>query len=215
MSTEYPPNVCRISAECLLIYLPNVFEYLTTMSDTSYFNQISAECLLNILQLCQTVRMSNDYPPNVCRISTECLSNICQMSEVETSWSYSQMWLPDPRVASIKHSVSHSIDPCVSHSIDPCVPIKGFNHTYMFRSMIYLVFFWYFTIISHIVVVISKSRISIFTNVGEGILNVSNSNKYFIGHSGENLGDIGTIVVGYLTDIRQIFDRHLADIWFT
>ena len=52
MSVEYPPNVCRMSVK-----------YLTTMSDTSYVNQISAECLWNIRQ------MSVEYLPNVCRIS--------------------------------------------------------------------------------------------------------------------------------------------------
>ena len=65
MSNEYPPNICRISAECLSNICRMSVEYLTTMSDTSYVKQISTECLSNIR------RMSVEYPPNICRISAD------------------------------------------------------------------------------------------------------------------------------------------------
>ena len=56
MSTKYLTNVCRTSNECLL----NVCQiYLTTMSDNSYVNQISANCLSNIR------RMSVECHPNL------------------------------------------------------------------------------------------------------------------------------------------------------
>ena len=71
MSTEYPLNVC----------------------------QMSAECLWNIRQLYQTLPMSTEYLPNVCRISAKCLSNVCGMSveylTTMSDTSYVNEYLPN------------------------------------------------------------------------------------------------------------------------
>ena len=74
MSTEYPPNVCRISTKCLSNIRRMSVEYLTTISDTSYVN-ISAECLSNIC------RMPVEYLSNVCRISDNYVRHLFETSD--------------------------------------------------------------------------------------------------------------------------------------